>query len=166
MKTKILFLIVIILTITACRKYPEGGSYFLNSIDNEIIGTYNFTHYYIDGKDSVNYYFNPDGKLELGYYKQHIMHPLYLTNYFYDNNNYGVRGEWRWNNKNKKELNFKILYTYLITDSSYINVDSIFVAGPFTYDIESIWDIKKIKNNELIIETDYNNKHYRAELKK
>ena len=61
MKTKyLLILTTIILTISSCRKYPEGGSYLLTDMTKKIAGNYNFTHYYIDGKDSVNYYFNND----------------------------------------------------------------------------------------------------------
>ena len=161
MKTNILFLIVIIITISSCRKYPEGGSYFLTDMTKKIAGEYSFTHYYIDGVDSVNYYFNNDYFSHLIFNKieSDKMPDCYLL--FYKNINYSpifdLGGNWDWNNSKKTEL-----ITYLGTSEP----DTIFYAGPFSQNLKTIWNIKKLKDNELILETDYNNKHYRAELKK
>ena len=157
-------ILIIIFTISSCRKYPEGGSYFLSNMDNKIKGTYNFTHYYINGVDSVNYYFynnNFVGELRiLGYKGNYELHIGY--NHFNDNNAVdfglgGASGEWYWYKKNKSFVKF----TFKKTEG-----DSIIYAGPLSEEITSIWDIKKLKDDELIIEADYNNKHYRAELKK
>ena len=128
----------------------------------KIAGNYNFTHYYIDGKDSVNYYFNNDyvGILKLFYSKGYSDLYIDFTLAYHNNegdlqNNLGYLSNWNWNNSKRKSIQIE---SYEMRDTT--------IVGPLTENNTSIWDIKKLKDDELIIEADYNNKHYRAELKK
>ena len=160
-------ILIIIFTISSCRKYPEGGSYFLSNMTKKIAGKYSFTNYYIDGVDSVNYYFNNDyvGYLEIVEskgYPDGIGFSYFFDNNSQNSNNFVNNGYWDWNNK--KKTNFYISISDFYDFNA--NRDTIVNCGPFSSNTKSNWDIKKLKNNELIIETDYNNKHYRAELKK
>jgi len=155
-------ILIIIFTISSCRKYPEGGSYFLTDMTKKIAGEYSFTHYYIDGKDSVNYYFNNDyvGNLSLVYGKT-SENPLSLGfkyhNEEHNNLNFGISGYNWYCAKNNKSI-----YLYF----GFPPNDTIFHTGPFKDHIKTKWDIRKLKDNYLFIETDFEGKHYRAELKK
>ncbi len=169
MKTKIIILILTTFLLTTCRKYEEGGSYFLTDMTQKITGEYNFTHYYIDGVDSVDYYFNnyKKGRISINWLKQTTDYPFILDNYLYKNEYYRFAGQWRWNNKNKKTLIFNTEYIYKITSSvPYLEADSISFSFPFVKNNNTIWQILKLKDNDLVLETDYNSKHYRLELKK
>ena len=169
MKTKFLLLVVIIITITACRKYPEGGLYFLTNMTKKIAGEYKFSHYYIDGVDSVDYFFNNDyvAYLELSGRDGNLPNRIHFY-YRYNNNNshsnnFGTNDySWGWNNKNKTEI-----YIYLSDFSGRsVSSDTVINCGPFSSNTKSNWNILKLKDNELYIETDYNGKNYRAELNK
>jgi len=167
MKTKIITLIVLVLVLTSCRKYEEGGFYVLTNMSKKIAGWYNFTHYYIDGVDSANYYFNNDynAELDLNYNQQRDERVGYLNfvHNTYVNKNFGYHDVWSWNKKNKKSISLRFS-----DEIDYVSMnfpDTTINNGPLSPGVENIWDILKLKKGELILETDYNNKHYRAELK-
>ncbi len=86
MKTKLIILTITVLALTSCRKYEEGGKYFLANMSKKIAGTYHFTHYYIDGVDSVDYYFNNEytAELDLHYNQERDERVGYFT---YEHNN-------------------------------------------------------------------------------
>ena len=170
MKTKVITLIAIVLAFTSCRKYEEGGFYILSNMSKKIAGWYNFTHYYIDGVDSANYYFNNDYtvQLDIGYDQQDNTRELTLK--FWHNSNeiskyFGYVGYWNWNKNSKKEIELK--FNDRIEYGSISNpLDTTINNGPFSPNTKIVWDVLKLKKGELILETGYNNKHYRAELKK
>ena len=167
MKTKLIILTITVLALTSCRKYEEGGKYFLANMSKKIAGTYHFTHYYIDGVDSVDYYFNNEytAELDLHYNQERDERVGYFT-YEHNNDvykNFGFHDSWNWNDKKNTsiliKLNDEIEYTDNNTPDTTIN------NGPFSPGVEHVWDILKLKRGYLILETDYNNKHYRVELK-
>jgi len=167
MKTKIITLIVLVLVLTSCRKYEEGGFYLFSNMNKKIAGTYHFNHYYIDGVDSADYYFNNDynAELDLNYNQQRDERVGYL-NFVHNTdvrNNFAYHDVWGWNKKNKKSISIRFSDEIGYTDSSA--PDTIINNGPLSPGVENIWDILKLKKGELILETDFNNKHYRAELK-
>jgi len=168
MKTKIITLVVLILALTSCRKYEEGGSYFLTNMSKKISGNYNFIHYYVDDIDSANCYFNNKfiTYLILGYDKQnkekYIGIEYYYHNSKYDDLSFRIYGiKWEWNNKKKTKIKSSLGILEYHNDISDTTINN----GPFSPNTEVIWDVLKLKKGELILETDYNNKHYRAELK-
>ncbi len=165
MKTKTFILIAtVILTISSCTKYPEGGSYFFtNNMTKKIAGEYKFIHYYIDGVDSVNYYFNTNyanATLYLIYGKTSTNH--LRIDFIHDNskNLFFTLGGYKWgvDKKNKKEIEF-------IFDEIG-GKDTIFATGAFKENTKSRWDIMKLEDNELIIEINFEGHLYRTELKK
>jgi len=166
MKTKLIILTITILALTSCRKYEEGGSYFLANMSKKIAGTYHFTHYYIDGVDSVDYYFNNEytAYLNFGIDETETKNPLSIDFEHNSNDiymNFGINGGWFWDDKKKTKIQIEF------GNLGYVgNVDTILPINPFSEYTISKWEIKKLKNGELIIEADHNSKHYRTELKK
>jgi len=157
-------ILIIIITISSCRKYPEGGSYFIGDMDKKITGEYKILHYYINNIDYVDYYFDNLGVFNISYYKSdHKEYYFVLDNYYKKNNYYRIVGDWYWES-NKKEMKFKIKLNYI--KPSYENIDTLFISHPLKIYNESVWQIKRLKDNELFIETDFENKNYRFELKK
>ena len=160
-------ILIIIFTISSCRKYPEGGT--VKSITNKLKkGSYEFKHYYVDGIDSVNYYFIENEKnnyfkvspiqfitLEDGtpdkiyyYYIKHVNDTSY---YFLGN------GSWNLSNKQKSiQINFHLS---IVSPSGF---DSTITRGPMTTRTE--WDIMKLEDDDFFLETNYGGKHYRLEL--
>ena len=168
MKTKIITLIVLVLVLTSCRKYEEGGFYVLSNMSKKIAGWYNYTHYYIDGVDSADYYFNNDYtvQLDIGYNQQRDERELTIKYWHYSNDIHKyflVNGFWDWNNKKKKEIRLRFIDEIEYGDANQL--DTVITNGPFSPNTEVVWEVLKLKKGELILETDYNNKHYRAELK-
>ena len=165
MKTKLIILTITVLALTSCRKYEEGGKYFLANMSKKIAGTYHFTHYYIDGVDSVDYYFNNEyiAYLKFGIDETEIKNPLRIGFEHKSNDinmNFGINGGWFWDDKKKTKIQIGF------GNLGYVgNVDTV-LNGPFSEYSILIWDVLKIKDGELIIEADHNSKHYRTELKK
>jgi len=166
MKTKIITLVVLILALTSCRKYPEGGSYFLANMNKKISGGYNFTHYYVDGVDSANYYFNNDYVATLQIYYSHKNYNEGQLLFEHISGDYKkefwLYDTWEWANKKKTE----ILLTFNSFSSSYTTKDSTIATGPFRKGTSVKWEIMKLKDRELYMECDYAGKHYRVELKR
>ena len=155
-------ILIIIFTISSCRKYPEGGSYFLTDMSKKIAGEYCFTHYYIDGVDSANYYFNkPDYTGKLYFKRIEQQKAPDFTLHFFENNIPGafsyIGGSWDWENTKR---------TKIILSCFSRNGDTIQYPKPFIEHTKTTWDIRKLKDNDFFIETDFEGKHYRAELKK
>ena len=169
MKTKIIILTITILALTSCRKYDEGGFYVLSNMSKKIAGGYNFTHYYIDGVDSADYYFNNEYSVDfvLGYNQQSDIRTLSMKYNHFSNDHdkyFLFQGSWNWNNKNKKEIKLKF-YDKIESGSLNNPLDTTINNGPFSPSVEHVWNILKFKKGDLILETNFNNKHYRAELK-
>ena len=166
MKTKIIIITVIVLAITSCRKYPEGGSYFLTDMSKKISGNYNFIHYYVDGIDSADYYFNNDYIATLQIYNNY---KNYNSGYLLFEHISGNKEKkiflsdtWEWSNKKKTEIILKFMnFGYVSTTN-----DTTIETGPFREGARVKWEIKKLKDRELFMECDYAGKHYRIELKK
>ena len=168
MKTKVFIIIgIIILTISSCRKYPEGGSYFfLNNMVASISGGYSFSHYYVNGIDSVDYYLKQNSKNN--YFETHIefLSSVGTPQGYYmpyhrkiDSTVYWFNFSGNWSlSKDKK----KITFGNNITIGTPKNFDTIIYIPPLSARNE--WDIVRFKDEELILETNYKGVNYRLEL--
>ena len=173
MKTKSLIIILIsiaILTITACRKYPEGG--IVNRVSSKIGNhSFYFKHYYVDGIDSVDYYFIKNKKNN--YFKvSHILFntlndgaPSQLYYYFFKRINdslvyhFSCISQWTLLNKQKT-----IALTFHLSVNSPKGFDTTIIRGPMATRAE--WDIMKLEDDDFFLEANYEGKHYRLELQK
>ena len=173
MKTKNLIIILIsiaILTITACRKYPEGG--IVNRVSSKIgnHGFY-FKHYYVDGIDSVDYYFIKNEKnnyFEVSHIQFNTLDdgtPSQLYYYFFKRINdslvyhFSYSGNWRLLNKQKS-----ISLSFSLCINSPKGFDTTIIRGPMATRTE--WDIMKLEDDDFFLETNYGGKHYRLELQR
>jgi len=164
MKTKIIIITVIVLAITSCRKYPEGGSYFLTDMSKKISGNYNFIHYYVDGIDSADYYFNNDYIATLQIYNNYKNYNEGLLKFEHISKEkikeFWLNDKWEWADKKKTEIILKFMNFSCVSTN-----DTTIETGPFRENISVKWKIKKLKDKELFMECDYAGKHYRIELK-
>jgi hypothetical protein len=117
----------------------------------KVSGNYNYIHYYINGVDSANYYFNNEELIIYFGYPESYVDPYCSVYNIKDTKN---SGKWYWNNKRKTEIYIR-----------FFDVDKETSNKPFNKGI-TVWQIKKLKNDEFIIETTVDKILYRAELKK
>jgi len=150
MKSKIIILILTTFLLTTCRKYEEGGFYVFTNMFKKVSGNYNFIHYYINGVDSANYYFNNEGLI---IHFENIESDNDPYCFLYNTNEYPIGGKWNWN-KPKTEIYIR-----------FYDVDKETSNKPFNKGT-TVWQVKKLKNDEFIIETTVDKILYRAELKK
>lgn len=165
MKTKLIILLTVIITITACRKYPEGGSYLFKKTASLVSGDYKIIHYYVNGIDSVDYYFreninNNNMRVSILFRASKYGHPDFIFMEFGNKKySFSIHGDWELENKDKK----------LIMNMRDIDIqhpqgfDTTIAHCPFI-SATTNWEILKLKDGDMFLETDYNGKHYRVEM--
>jgi hypothetical protein len=137
---------IIALLLATCKKYEEGPLISLRTVKNRIYGKWKIEEYFINGVDSA--FFFP-GKL------------VFAAESKYDDvcqYQMGIYGDTRkWGLKNKKS---EIIFEYHLPPG---NRDYF----PFHFLNNScppLWEIKKLKNKEMIFESVCDNVQYRIKL--
>jgi hypothetical protein len=122
---------------------------------NNIYGYYTLKTYNVDGVDSLDLYVTKLGENFYFYKDKNDTHPhlvIYKTS-LWDTTG-SISFIWTLNDKNNiieiKQDNYIVYYG----------------VGPFKFQITSEWNILKLENNELDMNTNYNGKNYLVELSK
>ena len=156
MKNKIWFVtIIIILSNISCVKYKEGPALSFRSNERRISAIWGINEFIIDGKDSTIFFSRwNDNSMRIdfdafGDGMNNFMYMLYDNYVSYTHYSYG----WKWND-NKTS----------IICTNYCDIDSVFTLDIFKKDLTIEWKIKKLKYNNLILETEIENKKYRLDL--
>ncbi len=151
---RVIYLILFVVFVSACGKYPEGPKLSLKSRQSRIEGLWKIHKFYVNGVDSTVSFTEKFGNnLDINE----------STWEFPDNSagKYNLSGKWNW-------YMFKY-YTVFTPDSLTIdNVsfsDSLVVMpAPFVLAKDIKWEIKRIFTSELFLETVYDKNVYRLEL--
>jgi hypothetical protein len=157
MKKLILFLIIITAITAGCKKYPDGPLISFRTAKSRLYGTHILKRCTIDGTNSLSLYCDSVST---------------RFDFYYDSNsgvNYcmirdqllaGMSGNgtsvnslfWSWDLENHNK-NLKVI-------SSQGNNG----FGPFKNNVLPDWEILKLKADDIIMQTTYNNKQYLIEL--
>lgn len=143
----LLSITIILILFVGCKKYEEGPSMSLRTPEKRIEGWWKVTEFNID---DINYTgLNNDSCVDMIIFGGDDTDNYLSITFFYIPDSYLV-GSWDLIDKKKKiRLNF------------ISNPDFSKGNGPFLYDISSTWDIKRITNEDLWIETNYDNRNYK-----
>ena len=151
-----IFIMIFIANIS-CNQYPDGPSITLNTKSQRICRTWDVAFYAIDGHDSTSYLKNQPfyGKYEFvaptSNFSDHAD-----FNYKASDDYYSIQGEWSFAN-NKKSLKINI------TSTSYpgnIGVYRLAVIQNVNSLHTIIWDIMRLEEKELWLQTTYQGKDY------
>jgi hypothetical protein len=153
-KTIILLFLFFGFFASSCQEYPEGPCISFRSAKNRFYGWHTITKYTVNGEDSLGLYYD---SLALSFY-------FYYED-VYNNDQCIITGD----RKDGKGCDF--VWTWMLTNNNKIL--KIISAGgsiskgtgPFKNNVTSEWKILKLKRNDIIMKTDYNNKEYLIELK-
>ena len=155
MKKLILLLLVITAITAGCKKYPDGPLISLRTAKGRLYGTHNLTKYTVNGVDSLSRYCDS----------------LSTSFHFYKDEDNGIDicnmaggrkdgwvsmlgWEWALEDHNK----------FLKVTSSGGNYAGTMYTGPFGNNICPEWQILKLKEKDIIMQTTYNGKEYLIEL--
>lgn len=143
--------LILFLFNVACKKYEEGPCISFKSKESRLTGRYNVKYYKINDADSTSYFNNEEntGTIYIGSDNESEMGPI-IDFYFV---NCIISGNWAWRD-NKRQIR--------VSHKLYWSLDT--VIGPIGGNNIVIWDILKLTDTELVLETNYNNKKYRLEL--
>lgn len=146
----LLFTGIALVTISSCKKYPEGPLISFHSKEHRVVGTWIVDYYSINGYDSTGYlqaqpYY---GKYIFNKQKGDVSADFTLIS---NNNIYFSGGSWRFTNK-KKDLNIQQFPPYQFYTNPYI-------ASVVT------WEIRRLTDADLWLKTNYNGKEYFMKLK-
>ena len=151
---KVCTLLLLIVFLTSCKKYDEGPWISLNSKEKRLVGTWEVEKFTVNGYDSTHYFRKYDSPkfaiVESGLF---ILLEDILTAPI--NPRKSLSGYWNFEDK-KRELKW-IFNNQDSQDETGIDI------GPLSIDRTSFWEIKRLKMNELFIETNYDGSHYRIE---
>lgn len=159
------FLIVLIMSLSYCKKYPEGGLHLFSN--KNLIGGWSLEKYEVDYIDSTNLIITNNNELvknnflEIGFSKPSYNFSIYSGEILY---------RFRTDLSSKKMLiggrvNGGITNTSV--DSAYMNIGSgIYARNIFSPESKRTeWKILKLNSKYLIIEH-HSNKYYKVILKK
>lgn len=152
----LLFTSIALVTISSCKKYPEGPLISLHSKEKRIVGTWVVDYYSINGYDSTSYL-----QAQPYYGKYYIYSEIHGDTYVFslvtDNGTTcGTTGHWRFANK-KKDLNIQQSIGGC-TSLPQFNTTP-YIASDVT------WEIRRLTNADLWLKTTYNGKEYLMKLK-
>ncbi len=151
---KVCTLLLLIVFLTSCKKYDEGPWISFNSKEKRLVGTWEVEKFTVDGYDSTHYFRKYDSPtfaiVESGFF-------ISLRDVMNAPNNprKGLSGYWSLEDK-KRELK-------CVFNSQENQEDTWIDMGPFGIDRTSFWEIKRLKMEELFLETNYDGSHYRVE---
>ena len=155
MKRLILLLLVITAITAGCKKYPDGPLISLRSAKVRFLARdHTLSKYTVNGVDS------------LSRYKDSLCTNFHFYLNTDDGKNYcsmsGSRKDgyesilyWTWELANNNKI-FKV--------NSTGGIDSGMGTGPFKYNVLPEWQILKLKEKDIIMQTNYNGKEYQIEL--
>jgi hypothetical protein len=148
------FYILSIIIITNSCRYKEGPEVSCRSAQNRLEGLYNIKKILINGYDYTQKYkdtcncqiiFIIDSYVGLDHCKTKL------------NIGFSEGGVYEFSNNSKNiQTQFHDYFSH--------NSDSIYGYGPLNYGITTNWDIIRLTNKEVTLETTYQNKKYRLEL--
>ncbi len=159
MKNHILIILTLIILIpfSACKKYEEGPHISLRSKKERLIGYWGIKTYLINNIDSTQLFKEKLGNFSISTSQEGAYAVIYNT-FCSGGGLINLGGKWDFTNK-KEEL----LIDIERTTTSYSYKDTIVSFGPFKASGSCLWTIKKLKQEELIIENQTDNKNYRLE---
>lgn len=147
-------LLLLIVFLISCKKYDEGPWISFNSKDKRLIGTWEVEKFTVNGYDSTHYFRKYDSPIfaivESGIYIS-LEDVLTAPN----NPRKGLSGYWIFEDK-KRELKW-IFSNQGTQQETWIDM------GPLGVNRTSFWEIKRLKMEDLFLETNYDNVHYRIE---
>ena len=157
---KIIFFFVIVVFIinASCKKYPDGPLLSLHSKLERLCRTWDVSTFTINGVDSTSYLKN-----QIFYGTYQFLTPQGdepgMANYITKNSNYQGLGSWDFSNRKKS-----IILYFDFHGSPYFGK-----IGPYRYGFGSdststtnniTWDIMRLEEKELWLQTKYNGKQY------
>lgn len=148
---QVTILIILTAMISACNKYPEGNDLSLKKTEKRMMYKWEVVHCYINSIDSTEVFHNNHGcYIDMSEY---FTDRVKASGYFYQIKRCvsdSVYSYGYWQLEEKKRI--------LVISKEYLS------KGIFDFIYDTKWDIKKIEDNELIIETSENGKEYRLEM--
>ncbi len=137
----------------SCR-YEEGPLLSLRGVQSRLEGQYSVKYLFINGGDSTEAYVEKCG----GYFLFDFHSSINLYNCKSLNGVGEMDGNYNFLNRNN---HLEIRFHHPPASGDYI-----IGFGPFIYSVTTTWDIKRLTNHEIILETTYQSDNYRLQLKK
>ena len=154
---KIGILLFTVLLLASCKKYDEGPWISFRSKEKRIIGTWEVQAFYVNGYDSTQFFRKYDSPI-FSFERSSIYISLADMYRPPENTSKYLGGYWDFiDNKKGVTMSF---------ESHGEQDDADLEYGPFQGDKDSKWEIKKLKMEAFNLETDFENSHYRLELKR
>jgi len=156
---KIIIALTFISLFNSCRKFEEGPLFSFRSVQQRLLGEYNFSKCTIDGVD-YSYYLNNDTlstNMQFTNYwdeKKYTISTNYLNSIDYQSNIY-IRSTWSFGDNRDLIILYK--------GSTYPNYDISIVLRPITSQNNKLI-IKKLSIDEFIFEIDFQEKVYRYQM--
>jgi len=152
MKKSILLYLLVLFTITGCKKYPDGPLISFRSPLTRLSGKWEVTNVTINGNDATQLYNDSCG----GKFYFLIEHKTPLSFGLLNcNNNIDYWGKF---NINKKTIT---IYIDVRCDNIHMGKSDYYqVFGPLIVTETSEWNIRRLKYKELWIENNYNDNNY------
>ncbi|MEI6766765.1 MAG: hypothetical protein WCM76_14130 [Bacteroidota bacterium] len=151
MKTKIIFSLLFLATLIGC-KYEDGPLISFRTAYKRVIGSYQAEAFQIDGQDAMQIW--KDSVCDIGvifYTQEEPLKSIINVGSSFG----GLGGQFKLTNNNRK-----ISFYRIDGDSLYPG------CGPFDRGKESTWNILKLSNQRMWIETDFEGHDYLLKLKK
>lgn len=151
-------IVLAIILITSCKKYPDGPLINFHSKEKRIVGEWSVDYFSIDGVDSTGYlqaqpYYGKYGisnEIDQGQKGLVFFSKDYPTPNL--NPNYTCMGYWKFVNKKRS------IYMHFRIYSAQGE------CGPFRAN-EITWDIYRLTDDDLWLKTNYNGKEYFVKFK-
>jgi ABC-type transport system substrate-binding protein len=141
-KIILFFITVVFITITACKKYPDGSIFSISSKTGRLCQKWEIVYFSINGYDSTEYVKNAPfyGSFEFG--KPQAHNPGDFA-YEAKNEIYSGAGNWQFSS-DKKTVTIYSIYNPMYQDR----------IGPYRAKLV-VWNILRLKEKELWLETTY-----------
>ncbi len=152
MKKLYLIPLVTAILFSACKKYKEGPLISFRSVEKRITGTWQITEFTGNGIDSLQYY-NDSCGANVNIKKREVDSDEY--DMLFKGGQKNIYGRFHFENFDKIRVLFR----------SHENGNFRFM-GPIISDIESYWEVLRLKKNELKISVDFNNISYKISFKR
>jgi hypothetical protein len=145
------FIAIVFITITACKKYPDGPRFSLYTKQQRLCNGWDVFSFTVNGYDSTAYLKSQPFYGQFGFLAQKGDNDAYFT--YAAAGSYGGLGHWYFgNNKTSVQI--------------YCNYDSASpgTVGPYRIGIWT-WDIMRLEKTELWLKTNYSGKEYFVKFK-
>lgn len=153
-KISLILLVIYCLSILGCNKYPDGPVVSLRTKKHRLVGEWVVDYFAINGYDSTSYVKSLQYFGKYSFFKTEDSHGRCAFSYVPNTNDYEKIGYW--------EFTYNKRGVYIHQPTLYPPIN--FSIGP--YGAEDVtWEIRRLKEDELWLQTNFGGKEYFVKFK-